>query len=420
LPYAEERLLLITFKVGERKRRPLREIEKWGMTMRYFCTVPTGLERVTLEEIRQRFPSASSLEPRRGKVLFNYDGPAFSLFTLRSVNHLCLVCAEWEDLPLDETGLTLLKERSERIDLLPAIEVVQASGLLPRWPPSFRVTAERSGNHSYHSPQIASAVGAGIQKRYGWRVDLEHFDLEVKVFVTDHEVLMGIALTREGLQRRDHQVYGRASLKPPVAFALVWLAGLEQGMVLVDPMCGTGTILIEAGREYEGIYCLGGDISSSELRKARLNIESNHLTIPLVQWNAVSLPLKEGSVHRVVTNPPWGRRIGSHQRNRKLYPSLLREVHRILTPAGRLVFISLESRLIERCLEDLPFLRLLRRPFEVNVGGLWPKIYILEKRLSEGKSSPAFSEGFGELHFLRGANPQELKGVFQHNPGAIN
>ncbi len=379
--------------------------------MRYFCTVPTGLERVALEEIHQRFPSASSLEPRRGKVLFDYDGPALSLFILRSVNHLCLVCAEWDDLPLDETGLTLLKERSERIDLLPAIEVIRASGLLPHWPPSFRVTAERTGSHSYHSPQIASAVGAGIQKRYGWRVDLEHFDLEVKVLVTDSEVLMGIGLTREGLQRRSHQVYGRASLKSPVAFALVWLARLEQGMILVDPMCGTGTILIEASQEYKGVYCLGGDLSFNELRKARLNIESNHLTIPLIQWNVVSLPLKEGTVHRVVTNPPWGRRIGSHLRNRKLYPSMLREIHRILTPGGRLVLISLESRLIERSLKELPSLQLIRRPFDVNVGGLWPKVYVLEKRASyvpEGAegSSEAFNKGFEELHPLWSANSQ--------------
>lgn len=394
--------------------------------MRYFCTVPTGLEKVALEEVRYRFPSASFLELRRGKILFNYDGPALSLFALRSVNHLCLVCAEWEDLPLDETGLTFLKEHSAGVDFLPAIEVVQVSGLLPHWPPSFRVTAERTGNHSYRSPQIASAVGAGIQKRYGWRVDLEHFDLEVRVFVTDNEVLMGISLTREGLQRRDHRVYGRASLKPPIAFALVWLAGLKPGVILVDPMCGTGTILIEASQENKEVFCLGGDLSFSELRKARLNIESNHLNIPLLQWDATSLPLKKESVHRVVTNPPWGRRIGSHQRNHKLYPSLFRECYRILIPGGRLVLISLESRLIKRCLEEFPSLHLLRKPFEVNVGGLWPKIYILEKRTScvpeEGtkRGTEAFNEGFEGLHPLRSTNPQQVKSIFQHNPGTVN
>jgi hypothetical protein len=46
---------------------------------------------------------------------------------------------------------------------------------------SFRATAVRDGKHTYKSLEIARAMGDSIVERFGYRVDLDGFDVEVRL-----------------------------------------------------------------------------------------------------------------------------------------------------------------------------------------------------------------------------------------------
>ncbi len=60
------------------------------------------------------------------------------------------------------------------------------------------------------------------------------------------------------------------SLSPRLARVLVNLAGLRDGQTLLDPFCGSGTILAEA--LYKSYRCLGLDSSASRVQDARENL----------------------------------------------------------------------------------------------------------------------------------------------------
>lgn len=60
------------------------------------------------------------------------------------------------------------------------------------------------------------------------------------------------------------------ALSPRLARTLVNLAGLETGQTVIDPFCGTGTILIEARRK--SLRCLGLDSMASRVQEARENL----------------------------------------------------------------------------------------------------------------------------------------------------
>jgi len=78
------------------------------------------------------------------------------------------------------------------------------------------------------------------------KVNLGEPDIELYAFVRDQELLLGINTTGASLHRRGYRVFKHpAALRTSVAAAMLYLAGWEGRGVLVDPMCGGGTIPIE-------------------------------------------------------------------------------------------------------------------------------------------------------------------------------
>lgn len=90
-------------------------------------------------------------------------------------------------------------------------------------------------------------------------------------------------------------------------------------------MCGGGTILIEGHADWPNAWYLGADIDGERLLLAQDNFKRAGLGhIGLVRWDVTNLPLKDDSVNVVISDIPYGKRHGSVQDNRKLYPAMLK------------------------------------------------------------------------------------------------
>jgi len=70
----------------------------------------------------------------------------------------------------------------------------------------------------------------------------------LRVYVDDDVCSMGLDLSGEALHKRGYRTAaGEAPLKETIAAALLFLAGWNHKLPLLDPFCGSGTLLIEAG-----------------------------------------------------------------------------------------------------------------------------------------------------------------------------
>jgi tRNA (guanine6-N2)-methyltransferase len=119
---------------------------------------------------------------------------------------------------------------------------------------SFAVRARRRGEHPFGSPDVEREVGQVIVDEYRSRegtrppVDLDDPDVLFRVIVRDERARVTIdttgqrSLHRRWYRRCEHE----AALRPTLAYAMLTIAGYEPGDRLVDPMCGCGTIPIEA------------------------------------------------------------------------------------------------------------------------------------------------------------------------------
>lgn len=183
------------------------------------------------------------------------------------------------------------------------------------------------------------------------RVRLDGADIMINVHISGHDVILSLDSSGESLHRRG---YRRAQTEAPInevlAAGIILLSGWNGTTPFVDPMCGSGTFVIEAALIAAGIYpgmfrshfsfenwpdfdpelldsiynddsadrevtvpIIGADISPRAIDIALQNAKSagvaRYITLevqPIGRWEKAPQP-----VGTLVTNPPYGKRIGS-------------------------------------------------------------------------------------------------------------
>jgi putative N6-adenine-specific DNA methylase/tRNA (guanine6-N2)-methyltransferase len=265
-----------------------------------------------------------------------------------------------------------------------------------RGAPGFRVTCHRSGEHPFGSMDVQRVAGAVLQARYGTPVDLESYRIDVRIDLLGPSCQVCLQLTREGLDRRFRRVYQpRITLKTPVAYAMLRLAriGGEAAPAgaagrLLDPFCGSGTILIEAARLFPGLDIVGVDRNPAAVEGARRNVEaaglSGRIEVRLMDARDISSFYPAGHFRAIVTDPPYGVRLGRAIDYSALYRRLLGEAGRVLAPAGRLVLlVGKRRRPFTRAVFEHGGLS-IRHARNVETSGVYPMLFVLEKMGPEG------------------------------------
>ena len=95
------------------------------------------------------------------------------------------------------------------------------------------------------------------------------------------------------------------SLHPRLARALVNLARVPDGGTLLDPFCGTGGILLEAG--LVGVQAIGGDIRADMIEGCRATLRAFGIEARLLAADVGEISNHVGRVDAVATDPPYGR-----------------------------------------------------------------------------------------------------------------
>ena len=259
---------------------------------------------------------------------------------------------------------------------------VQRGADWDRWLPpelSFRVDASGSipglSHSHYNALQVKNALVDGQRRRWGARssVDLDDPDLSLHLHLSPGrpgqtpQATLSLDGSGDSLHRRGYRAaMGLAPLKENLAAGLIRLTGWDGSVPLADPLCGSGTLLIEAacialgrqpgldrrfalerwpdfdgriwGREVEAASALeldhlangqplapivGQELDPAVLEQAQANAEA----AGVARW----LELRGGDCRSfqpppgpgvLVCNPPYGDRIGEREQLEQLYADL--------------------------------------------------------------------------------------------------
>lgn len=143
---------------------------------------------------------------------------------------------------------------------------------------------------------------------------------------------------------------------------------------VLDPFCGTATMLIE--RNYLSKSSLVGvDISSVAIDHASTNTKELKLDISLVNKNCLDY---QGYFDEIISNMPYGNRVGTHLDNELLYSKFLHKLPNLLNDNGVAILLTSEITLIKQLLKNDKKLKLVKDIY-TETGGLTPHLFIIKK-----------------------------------------
>jgi tRNA (guanine6-N2)-methyltransferase len=348
--------------------------------LRLLYTVNPGIEDIAADEIMSEIGGSVRYDLMSGHVYHEVDHLNIeALYRLRSVNRIFILLYN------TVIGSNIDELVELRKKLFEGLEEVHHY-ITPYT--NFAVDTERVGTHEFTSMDISRIVGDVIIEKvyektgYKPRVNLRTPNIIIHVFVRDEKFYLGVSLTgSRSLHRRGYRIYDHpAALKPTLAYAMLTLSGTRDKQLIIDPMCGGGTIPIEAALMHEDICIRGYDQNPKHIRGAKLNASAAGVynRIYFGVWDARRIhEIYRGEIDHIVSNPPYGIRYGDPLTIRRLYKDFLESSSKALRDGGRLTIITTEYNYVSRVAEKYRF-RIVHERI-VQHGGLYPKIIVLEK-----------------------------------------
>ena len=319
------------------------------MKLELIATATFGLEAVVKREIEALGYRIIRSEDAKITYMGDERAIARSNLWLRSADRVLLKMGEFKALEFEE-----LFQQTKAIaweDIIPADGKFTVTG-----------TSVKSKLHSV--PACQSIVKKAIVERLGSFYCIDHFEetgaeYTVKVTILKDRVTLTIDTSGTGLHKRGYRVCDVAApIKETLAAAMVQLSFWKAGRLLVDPCCGSGTIPIEAamiGRniapglnrkfasqewdiippeiwkeerkaafeaiDYDAdIRIQASDISGRAVEAAAENAAEAGVDdcIEFKKMDVAKLTAEEeGGI--VITNPPYGERIGEKKQIEAIY-----------------------------------------------------------------------------------------------------
>ena len=319
------------------------------MKLELIATATFGLEAVVKREIDAL--GYKILKTEDGKVTFMGDERAIvrSNLWLRSADRVLLRMAEFD--------ASEFEELFQQTKALPWEELIPPDG-------KFTVTGTSVKSKLHSVPACQKTVKKAIVERLGEFYGLEVFretgaEYTVKVTILKDRVTLTVDTSGTGLHKRGYRVCDVAApIKETLAAAMVQLSFWKKERILVDPCCGSGTIPIEAAmiarniapglnrafacQQWEFIdesiwkeekkdafeamdydtelSIYGFDINRRAVAAARENAAEAGVDdcITFKEVDASKLkPVGENGI--IITNPPYGERIGEEKEIKKIY-----------------------------------------------------------------------------------------------------
>lgn len=219
---------------------------------------------------------------------------------------------------------------------------------------------EEIRNSQYGALKVKDAIVDSFTRKNLPRpnVDRENPDLRINVWLNKETAHISLDLSGEGLHLRGYRDgTGMAPIKENLAAAIVMRSGWVAGTPLLDPMCGSGTLLIEAAmlatdrapglhrghwgfsgwaqhddaiwkevkaeaqtRARQGLAAYesrfyGSDVDERVIERARRNARragiGELINFEVKDVAQLNNPLPKGPYGTVISNPPYGERLES-------------------------------------------------------------------------------------------------------------
>lgn len=321
--------------------------------IRLLATTAMGLEAIVAKEVRDL---GYEVTIENGKVFFTASPAAIPRCNLwlRTADRLKVVVGEFTATSFDELF--------EKTKALPWEQFIAEDGAFP-------VSGKSHKSKLYSVPDCQAIVKKAIVDRLKRKHGVANRLVEtgartkIEVAILKDRVQLTLDTSGEGLHKRGYRVQqGEAPIKETLAASLLLLTNWRPDEPLIDPFCGSGTIPIEAAmigqniapgfnRNFDAenwhwisqkdwdnafdeaessanyeqpLLITGSDIDHKMIEASKNNaLEAGF--VDLISWKqmqASDLTIKHEKNGYIVSNPPYGERIGDKQQVIDIYKDI--------------------------------------------------------------------------------------------------
>jgi putative N6-adenine-specific DNA methylase len=313
------------------------------------ATATFGIEAIVGREVKEL--GIENVQVDNARVLYETDllGVAKSNLWLR--------CADRVFLQIGEFKATSFEELFNKTEALPWEKFIPVNGEFP-------VNGKSVKSKLFSVSDCQAIVKKAIVKRLGKSYGVDWFQEDgpkypILVSILKDVVTLSIDTSGVGLHKRGYRATGNeAPLKETLAAAMLKIARWHSKIPLIDPMCGSGTILIEAammGRNiapglsrkfvsetwgddfkeafkaarkeaYDAIeYDLDLNIKGYDINRRSVNIAKENAELAGVD-DTITFEVKDAKLLKsedkygyIISNPPYGERLSDKKAVESLY-----------------------------------------------------------------------------------------------------
>lgn len=318
-------------------------------SIKYVCPCLLGIEGLVAEDLRRM--GSQNVEPSNGRVTFEGD------FNILARANLWSRYAERVLILLGEFEARSFEELFQGVKNLPWEDWIGKNAAFP-------VKGKSLNSKLTSVPDCQSIVKKAIVERLKSKYKLTWFEetgniYQVQFLIMKDKVSIMIDTSGPGLHKRGYRANSmQAPIKETLAAAMVNLAHVRKDSQVIDPFCGSGTILIESAlyalniapgirrkfmaevwdnipknvwmeereramdliKRENSFFAFGYDIDSSAIELANNNIRKAGVSSRIKLEQRDIKDFKSNTQNGIIIcNPPYGERLLDKKRAKDLY-----------------------------------------------------------------------------------------------------
>ncbi|MEX1308376.1 MAG: methyltransferase domain-containing protein [Eubacteriales bacterium] len=170
-----------------------------------------------------------------------------------------------------------------------------------------------------------------------------------------------------------------ASIHPVIAANMMRTLSpyLSADATVLDPFCGTGTLLYERDTILPCEELIGVDIKKDTIYKAKVNFLHEDVPIGFLVSDILTADLDQ-TFDEVIANMPFGHRVSDTKQNKSLYAGFIAQLKTLLKVKGyAFLYTNQKQTLVNLVKGDMSFSLVDEILFEA--GGLYPSLFIVQR-----------------------------------------
>ena len=290
---------------------------------------------------------AKQIQYRPWRLKDTFDAPSASLNKLRC----------FEDALFDVGGANDFSSVAQKLDAM------GCKGYFYR--------IEAGSLHPEKRRDAIQKISAGLAA-YGYTDNPSAYAFELRL-------LSGRLCAKFGDMRFDYRKESiAASINPVTAASIMRVCEpyMKPDADVLDPFCGSGTMLIERAMLKPAASLVGVDISAQAIKAALANRRASGLRIALIHGDILGYGAAQ--YDEIIANMPFGIRVSGHESNLKLYAAFVSKLLTLLKDGGYAFLLTQEKKLLLSEIGKRDGLTVIREE-NFESGGLCPALYIVQK-----------------------------------------